>query len=43
LHEQHRRGQEPDLRVSPERYVQARSSFHKSGERDADVVRDSGN
>lgn len=40
LHEQHSRGQEPDLRVSPERYVQARSSFHKSGERDSEVVSD---
>ena len=40
LHDQHHRGQEPDLRVSPERYVQARSGFHKSGQRDSDVLHD---
>jgi bacterioferritin-associated ferredoxin len=40
LHQQHAQGQEPDLRVSPERYVQARSGFHKTGERDPQVVRD---
>lgn len=38
LHAQHARGEEPDLKVSPERYVQARLDFHKSGERDEGVV-----
>lgn len=38
LHAQSQRGEEPDLKVSPERYVQARLDFHKSGERDQDVV-----
>ena len=38
LHETHARGEEPDLRISPEKYVQARLSFHKSGERDQNVV-----
>ena len=40
LHAMHRRGETPDLKVSPERYVQARLSFHKSGERDEAVVKD---
>ncbi|MBS0195436.1 MAG: (2Fe-2S)-binding protein [Planctomycetes bacterium] len=38
LHAQHQRGELPDLRVSPERYIEARSEFHQSGERDKDVV-----
>jgi bacterioferritin-associated ferredoxin len=38
LHQMHVNGEEPDLRVSPERYVQARLSFHKTGEREPDVV-----
>lgn len=42
LHAQHAAGQTPDLNVSPERYVQARVTFHKSGERDAGVVGDAG-
>lgn len=33
LHRQHCRGIEPDLSLSPQRYAQARTSFHKSGER----------
>lgn len=40
LHAQHVRGEEPDLKVSPERYTKARLGFHKSGERAADVVED---
>jgi bacterioferritin-associated ferredoxin len=43
LHEMHAGGEEPDLRISPERYVQARLTFHKSGERDAGVVREAQN
>ncbi len=42
LHAMHTQGQEPDLKISPERYVEARLDFHKTGERDADVVRDAG-
>ena len=38
LHETHTKGEEPDLRISPEKYVQARLSFHKSGVRDQGVV-----
>lgn len=38
LHAQHLAGIEPDLKVSPEQYTKARLSFHKSGERDPDVV-----
>ncbi len=38
LHAQHQRDELPDLRVSPERYIEARSEFHQSGERDKDVV-----
>jgi bacterioferritin-associated ferredoxin len=40
LHAQHQQGNEPDLHVSPEQYTKARLSFHKSGERDADVVKE---
>lgn len=40
LHEQHRRGEEPDLNISPQRYSEARLGFHKSGERDSEVVRE---
>lgn len=40
LHAQHQRGEEPDLKVSPERYVQARLDYHKTDERDPDVVRE---
>jgi bacterioferritin-associated ferredoxin len=42
LHTMHVRGEEPDLKVSPEEYVQARLSFHKTGERDPEVVRQAG-
>ncbi len=42
LHVQHQKGQEPDLKVSPEQYTQARSGFHKSGKRDEDVLRQTG-
>lgn len=42
LHAQHARGEAPDLRVSPEQYVEARLDFHKTGERDAKVVSQAG-
>lgn len=42
LHAQHAAGQTPDLRISPERYVQARLTYHKTGERAPDVVHDAG-
>ncbi|MFG0285994.1 MAG: bacterioferritin-associated ferredoxin [Phycisphaerales bacterium JB039] len=38
LHAQHTRAEEPDLKISPQRYAEARLSYHKSGERDVDVV-----
>lgn len=37
LHQMHASGQMPDLRVSPERYVEARLSFHKTGDRSMDA------
>lgn len=40
LHKLHTEGKEPDLRVSPEEYMRARSSYRESGERDEKVVRD---
>lgn len=40
LHEQHTKGTEPDLGVSPERYAQARTGFHKTHQRDESVVHD---
>lgn len=39
LHAQHKRGEQPDLRISPEQYATSRLSFHQSGERDEDVVK----
>jgi len=38
LHAEHAAGRRPDLRISPEQYIQARLTFHKTGERDAAVV-----
>jgi bacterioferritin-associated ferredoxin len=38
LHAQHTRGVEPDLRISPQKYAEARTGFKKSGERDTSVV-----
>ena len=40
LHDQHQRGEEPDLKISPQRYAEARVKFHKSGSRDEQVVGD---
>ena len=38
LHAQHQRGEEPDLKVSPEEYARTRLTFHKTGKRDEAVV-----
>jgi bacterioferritin-associated ferredoxin len=40
LHAQHQRGEEPDLKISPQRYGEARAGFRQSGSRDADLVRE---
>ena len=34
LHDQHLRGETPDLRVSPQEYAEKRLRYHKSGERE---------
>lgn len=39
LHAQHRRGVEPDLKVSPEEYARTRLVYRKTNTRDPDVVR----
>jgi bacterioferritin-associated ferredoxin len=39
LHAQHQRGETPDLRMSPQRYAEARLDFHDTGSRDEGVVR----
>ena len=38
LHAQHAKGETPDLRISPEEYINARSSYRETGQRDRDVV-----
>ncbi|MFG0327357.1 MAG: bacterioferritin-associated ferredoxin [Phycisphaerales bacterium JB037] len=38
LHAQHAKGQTPDLKISPERYAEARLGFHKTSERDESVM-----
>lgn len=38
LHAQHQRGETPDLKISPERYAEARTGYKKTGERDARIV-----
>ncbi|MEM1330680.1 MAG: (2Fe-2S)-binding protein [Planctomycetota bacterium] len=38
LHAQHSQGVTPDLKISPERYAEARQGFAKSGERDAEAL-----
>ena len=38
LHEQHQRGERPDLPVSPEEYAERRSRYRESGKRDEDAV-----
>ena len=40
LHAQHTKGQEPDLKVSPERYAAARLGYHKTNQRDDATVRE---
>ena len=40
LHAQHQKGETPDLKISPQRYTEARTGFKKTGERPADVVAD---
>jgi hypothetical protein len=42
LHAQHQRGEMPDLKVSPQRYAEARLRYHKTDTRDEDVVREAG-
>lgn len=37
LHEQWKRGEEPDLPISPASYAQRRSAYHRSGQRDAEA------
>lgn len=36
LHDEHRRGIEPDLRISPQRYAQERVGYHRTGVRALD-------
>ncbi|GMV24736.1 MAG: hypothetical protein AMXMBFR58_07670 [Phycisphaerae bacterium] len=40
LHAEHQQGRTPDLRISPERYARARLTYHKTDQRDPDVVRE---
>lgn len=40
LHAQHVKGQDPDLKVSPERYAKARLNYHQTQSRDEGTVRD---
>lgn len=42
LHAQHQRGETPDLKVSPQRYCEARVRYHESGARDRRVVEEAG-
>jgi len=39
LHAQHQKGQTPDLRVSPEGYMEARANYRETNQRDPEVVR----
>lgn len=38
LHAQHAAGEAPDLKISPQRYAEARVRYKAEGERDAGVV-----
>lgn len=40
LHAEHQKGHTPDLKISPQRYAQARLSYHKTGSRERDVLDD---
>jgi len=39
LHDQHTRGIQPDLKISPQRYADARIDYHGTGQRDPEIVR----
>lgn len=38
LHAEHARGAEPDLKISPEKYIDARSQYRETNHRDPGVV-----
>ncbi len=40
LHAEHQAGRTPDLKISPEKYCQARLKYHQTDVRDPDVVRE---
>lgn len=40
LHAQHRRGETPDLKVSPEQYAHSRLVFHQTDERDPETTKE---
>lgn len=40
LHAPHQRGETPDLNISPQRYAEARLTYHGTEVRDKDVVRE---
>lgn len=40
LHAQHQRGELPDLKISPQRYAEARAGYRTSGTRDQRVIDD---
>jgi bacterioferritin-associated ferredoxin len=42
LHAQHAKNELVDLRVSPQQYIAARSDFHKTGQRDPSIVKETG-
>lgn len=42
LHKQHQQGIEPDLKVSPEQYCNARLKYHDTGKRDSAAVEETG-
>lgn len=42
LHTQHQRGEEPDLKVSPQRYAEARLTYKQTEARDPEVMREAG-
>ena len=37
LHAQHQRGEEPDLRISPEHYAKSRTTYRETGNREEGV------
>lgn len=38
LHDQHQRGETPDLRISPQEYASSRGAYRKTGRRDERIV-----